>query len=112
MISIPLPLLQSVESGSCVLFLGAGIGHHLTRDGATMPDGTQLARDLSRHFELDTDGSVDLSEVAQFVELAKEEPHLMHLSERPYPGSSRTTLSLPLRDTNGGQSLQPTMTTV
>ena len=58
---IPAPLLQALENGSAVLFLGAGIGQHLHRpDDSTMPGASQLALDLAQHFGLDTQGSTDL----------------------------------------------------
>jgi tetratricopeptide (TPR) repeat protein len=76
LLSIPLPLLQSLESGETVLFLGAGVGHHLFREGAHMPDGAQLAAELAVHFALDTGGDTDLPEVAQYVELKRGRPAL------------------------------------
>jgi len=76
MISIPLPLLQSLESGSTVLFLGAGIGHHMLKDGKGMPDAAQLAADLASYFSLDIGDVTDLADVAQYAEIKRGRPAL------------------------------------
>jgi tetratricopeptide (TPR) repeat protein len=73
---LPLPLRHSLELGDCVLFLGAGIGHHMTRsDGKRLPDASELARELVSHFSLDTD-SEDLSKVAELLEIRKRKDDL------------------------------------
>jgi hypothetical protein len=52
-IRLPLGLRQALESGDCVLFVGAGIGHHLVSPkGTTAPDGGGLADEIIRHFNL------------------------------------------------------------
>jgi tetratricopeptide (TPR) repeat protein len=58
-----------LERGSCVLFLGAGIGGHYTRpDGTPAPDGTKLSEDLIAHFKLGITAT-DLPRVSQYAEL-------------------------------------------
>jgi hypothetical protein len=71
MIAIPLGLRQALESGSCVLFVGAGIACHLTVDGAPIPDGRTLSNDLASTFKVDVGGVSDLSKIAQIVELRR-----------------------------------------
>ena len=40
MITLPLGLRQALESGDCVLFVGAGVGTHFKNsDGSQAPDG-------------------------------------------------------------------------
>src|SRR5260370_1170193 len=71
MISLPLGLRQALESGDCVLFVGAGVGTHFKRpDGTTAPDGAALCAELSSHFGIDAK-STDLAKVAQLVEIRK-----------------------------------------
>ena len=68
-ITLPLPLRHAIESGECILFLGAGIGKHLIRgDGKCLPDASGLAKDLAKYFSLDTD-SDDLSKVAELIQI-------------------------------------------
>jgi hypothetical protein len=73
---IPLGLRQALEAGDCVLFIGAGSGHHLWRDGLSAPDGRTLATELARHFKIDMDGSPELPKVSQIVEIRKGRPEL------------------------------------
>ena len=71
MVDLPLGLRQVLESGDCVLFVGAGVGGHLKRpDGSAAPDGQQLAKDLSKNFGLGLD-SYDLAKIAELVEIRK-----------------------------------------
>ncbi|MDZ4379915.1 MAG: SIR2 family protein [Parvibaculum sp.] len=77
LVEIPLGLRQSLEGGSCVLFVGAGIGRHLLRNGEGTPDGTALARSLAQDFKIDLSASPpSLPKVAQIVELRKGRPEL------------------------------------
>jgi tetratricopeptide (TPR) repeat protein len=67
----PLGLRQVLESGDCVLFIGAGVGGHVKRpDGSSAPDGQQMAKDLCANFGIAT-SSVDLAKVAELVEIRK-----------------------------------------
>jgi tetratricopeptide (TPR) repeat protein len=71
MSNLPLGLRQVLESGDCVLFVGAGVGSHLKRrDGSTAPDGRQLAKDLCSNFGIVT-ASTDLAKVSELIELKK-----------------------------------------
>ena len=59
--SIPLGLRHSVESGNCVLFVGAGIGHYVTGpDGKPGPDAVTLARELADYFNVPILVKIDL----------------------------------------------------
>jgi hypothetical protein len=59
---IALGLRQALESGDCVLFVGAGVGqHYKTQDGASAPDGNTLAKELADHFGIDVVDSPDLA---------------------------------------------------
>ena len=65
--SLPLGLKNAIESGNCVLFLGAGIGRHLKdAEGYAAPDAAQLAVELANQFDIAT-SSVDLSKVSQAI---------------------------------------------
>jgi tetratricopeptide (TPR) repeat protein len=69
---MPLGLRTAIESGECVLFLGAGIGHNaVDENGNKAPTGGQLATELAQHFKIDAGGSEDLATIAQIVELRK-----------------------------------------
>jgi tetratricopeptide (TPR) repeat protein len=67
---VPLGLRTALESGNCVLFVGAGLGEHiLDKEGKPAPDGQELARRMAAQFNIDTGGEYDLAEVAEIVEL-------------------------------------------
>lgn len=68
---LPMGLRHAIESGDCVLFIGAGVGVHLSDlEGNAAPDGSQLARELIDRFQLGID-SDDLAKVSQLVEIRK-----------------------------------------
>ena len=70
---LPLGLRQALESGDCVLFLGAGIGRHYTRpDGKPAPDANGLVEDLIQHFKLGI-APTDLARVASLVEIREKD---------------------------------------
>jgi len=72
MIDIPLGLRTSIETQNCVLFVGAGIGHHFkTPDGNNAPDGKELCQLLCDKFSIDYKQNRNLSQIAEFVELKK-----------------------------------------
>jgi hypothetical protein len=74
--TLPLGLRQVLESGDCVLFLGAGVGKHLKKpDGTPAPDGETLAKELSARFNIVPE-STDLSKAAQLVEFRKSRADL------------------------------------
>lgn len=58
MSNIPLALRQALEAGDCVLFVGAGLGYHLFRNGVHAPDGRTLAGELAAHFKIDANVSM------------------------------------------------------
>lgn len=69
---IPLALRTALESGKCVLFLGAGIGSSVKDpQGNPAPDGPQLARLLIDHFDLGDLEDASLPQVAQLAEIRK-----------------------------------------
>lgn len=71
-VEIPLGLRTAIESGGCVLFLGAGIGSHLRdNQGKELPDAEQLARELSVTFGIDCGDNYNLTRVADAVEVFK-----------------------------------------
>lgn len=70
---IPFPLKQALENGSCVLFIGAGMGYHmLDPEGNTIPDATRLAKMLAEKFDVPTSGDYDLAKISQYVEVKKK----------------------------------------
>lgn len=71
MVDIPLGLRQALESGDCILFVGAGIGGHLKVEGASLPDARTLAADLAHEFKIDVGGVTDLAKISQVVEIRK-----------------------------------------
>lgn len=72
MIELPLGLIRALESGDCVLFLGAGIGDHLfDGDENPAPDANSLAKELASYFGIETEGMYDLAKIAQIVEIRK-----------------------------------------
>ena len=71
MIEIPLSLQQAIESGKCVLFLGAGIGRHLTTNGKPLPSGWELTQELCKKFDLEMKDSYELPLISRVVELQK-----------------------------------------
>lgn len=79
LISLPLDLRHSLESGECVLFLGAGIGKHLVDPaGKTAPTGGELATELAAQFDVEAAGSSDLAKIAQVIELRKKGRKELH----------------------------------
>jgi len=70
--SLPLPLRHAIESGECVLFVGAGIGGNVKdAAGQPAPDGTALAKELAQRFSIDDGGESDLAKIAEVVQIRK-----------------------------------------
>jgi tetratricopeptide (TPR) repeat protein len=70
---LALGLRQALESGDCVLFVGAGVGqHYVSKDGSSAPDGVTLAEELADHFGVEGGDSPDLAKVAQIIEIRKK----------------------------------------
>lgn len=75
---IPLGLRQAIESGRCILFIGAGIGEHLIDpDGKKAPDGKALAKELAAHFSIVINGEPELAKLAQLVQIRKGRKELL-----------------------------------
>ncbi len=72
MLELPLGLRTAMESGKCVLFLGAGLGEHVRdTEGRPAPDSATLARELAEEFSIEISSEPNLSQVASVVELRK-----------------------------------------
>ena len=69
---LPMGLVSALETGNCVLFIGAGVGHH-ARDprGESAPDGRTLAASLASAFGIDAGEVPDLAKVSELVERRK-----------------------------------------
>lgn len=66
---IPVILKQALETGSCVLFVGAGMGHYMLDDiGQHIPDGNELAKKIINKFNIPNDNVFDLAKISQYVE--------------------------------------------
>lgn len=75
---LPLGLRHALEAGECVLFIGAGIGAHLTdKSGSHAPDGRALATLLADHFDIEIVGEPQLTKVSEIVEIRKGRPELI-----------------------------------
>ena len=69
---IPLGLRTALESGQCVLFVGAGIGYSVRdKHGNRAPTGQELADEIVGHFGLEGAEGRPLAQVAQLVEIRK-----------------------------------------
>ncbi len=74
---IPLGLRHSLESGNCVLFIGAGIGNYYRdKEGKKAPNAEDLTKELSKRFSIITD-DYDLSKISKIVELRKGRSELI-----------------------------------
>lgn len=74
--NLPLSLVSALESGKCVLFIGAGIGVHMRTGTGHAPTAWQLAQDMIGDFKLDFE-SDDLTTVASIVEIRRGRPALI-----------------------------------
>jgi tetratricopeptide (TPR) repeat protein len=69
---LPIGLTTAIESGTCVLFLGAGIGGNAHDPaGLSAPSGQQLADELAAHFDIADAEGASLPIVSRVVELRK-----------------------------------------
>lgn len=72
MADIPLALRHSLESGHCVLFVGAGAGRHLlSNDGTPAPDGAALTSELADYFNIPGAEYHTLANLSEYVEITK-----------------------------------------
>lgn len=91
MVTLPIGLQYALESGECVLFVGAGIGEHLrdANDQCFPSSGSVLAAEIADQFSLG-DFKQDLSKVAELLELKNKRTELeLFLQKRlsnPEPG--------------------------
>jgi|SRR6267142_534187 len=70
--NLPFELRQAIESGECVLFIGAGVGGSLfDKNNTTLPNAAQLATEIAVFFGIDAEGSTDLAKISQVVEIRK-----------------------------------------
>jgi len=70
-------LLQSIRSHNCVLFMGAGMGYHLSNQfGNTCPDGEALTKNMCAEFNLDNTIE-DLSIASELVEIRRKRGPLL-----------------------------------
>lgn len=77
MIELPLGLRHGIESGECVLFVGAGVGEHLLdEEGRPAPDAASLAKELADHFTIEVEDFYDLTKISKIVEIRKGRPEL------------------------------------
>ncbi len=69
MIEIPIGLKQAIESGDCILFIGAGIGANvLDKNGTNAPNAKELAAELNEYFKLNYECN-DLSKISQVLDI-------------------------------------------
>ena len=90
---LPLGLTQAIQSGRCVLMLGAGVGYNCHRpDGSHMPDAPTLARALAEHFSLDEvslePDPLNLAQVAELIALLRDRTALERITEQMVDGFS------------------------
>lgn len=72
MLNIPYRLRHALETGECVLFLGAGVGFNLKNaQGGHAPTARQLSEELANHFGIEAPDVSDLARVSTIVELRK-----------------------------------------
>jgi len=78
MLDIPLGLRTAMESGNCILFIGAGLGNHITDSkGAKSPDGLTLAKEIASEFSIDIESDFNLSQIASIIDLRVGRPDLI-----------------------------------
>lgn len=69
---IPIDLKIALETGNCVLFVGAGMGYNMIdSDDNCMPDGKKLAKMIADNFSLPNSEEYSLTDVASYVEIKK-----------------------------------------
>ena len=68
---IPLSLKSAIESGNCVLFIGAGAGaYFLDENDQPAPTASELSEALGAEFGITVpEGGVPLSKISQLVEI-------------------------------------------
>ncbi len=69
---IPFELKQAIDTGSAILFVGAGMGFNMINEkGDKLPDGVKLAEKIATHFSVPVDGGnkYDLAAISQYVSI-------------------------------------------
>lgn len=75
---LPMGLVTALESGNCVLFVGAGAGFNAkSPSGAPAPTAAALAARLAERFNIDPGDSPDLAKIAQVIEIRKGREQLL-----------------------------------
>ncbi len=63
-------LVRALESGDCVLFVGAGAGYNYTNEQGHVPSGVQLGRLLAERFGIDLgEEEPDLAAIGELIEV-------------------------------------------
>jgi tetratricopeptide (TPR) repeat protein len=77
-VDLPLALTTALESGNCVLFIGAGVGRqaHLP-NGNPAPTASELADQLAKKYNIEAGPDPDLAKVAQVVQARKGRKELI-----------------------------------
>ncbi len=76
--NIPPDLQNAIETGNCVLFIGAGLGFNtVCDDGKPMPDSKMLAEGLSKKFKLPNGTENSLIEAATYIDVKLNERQQM-----------------------------------
>lgn len=84
---LPMGLVTALETGNCVLFVGAGAGFEMQKSsGDHAPTGVELADAIATHFAIDTGGVSDLGLVAQVAENRHGRARLISCVERLMSG--------------------------
>jgi tetratricopeptide (TPR) repeat protein len=82
-VDLPMGLVRALETGNCVLFIGAGAGHHAHGpDGSPAPDGRGLALALASTFGIEAGGTLDLAKISEVVQRRKGRLELVAFLEK------------------------------
>jgi tetratricopeptide (TPR) repeat protein len=77
-VDLPLALTTALESGNCVLFIGAGVGRQATLpNGDPSPTAFELAEQLAKKYNIEAGPNPDLAKVAQVVQVRKGRKELI-----------------------------------
>jgi tetratricopeptide (TPR) repeat protein len=87
MLDFPLGLRTAIETGKCVLFVGAGLGDHLLdKYGKPAPDSETLAKEISAEFSIEVKDKYDLSQLSKIVEIRVGRPELISFLKKRLTG--------------------------
>jgi hypothetical protein len=69
-LDLPIGLKTVLETGSAVLFLGAGVTHNAADgEGRPPPTSEQLAREVAAEFDVEYEGDPELAKIAEVAML-------------------------------------------